>query len=118
MTVSEAKDMDILFARLDDLCGAAMQGDLAATSFLSPRELYFSDKYLKSRGMSSRFISWGGYDGAERAKIFVLPDYIEDNSDFSAILGYGFVPLCHHTEWEPLTLKPTDSRHRIYNCIL
>ena len=90
MTVSEGKDMDILFARLDDLCGAAMQGDLAATSFLSPRELYFSDKYLKSRGMSSRFISWGGYDGAERAKIFVLPDYIEDNSDFSAILGYGF----------------------------
>ena len=47
MTVSEAKDMDILFARLDDLCGAAMQGDLAATSFLSPRELYFLDKYLK-----------------------------------------------------------------------
>ena len=84
------KETAILFARLDDLCGVAMQGQLASTPFLSPRELHFSEKYLASRGMESRFISWGGYADAERKRIFVLPDYIDVPVEYSSILEYGF----------------------------
>ena len=90
MTTDKTKEMEILFARLDDLCGAAMQGILAATSFLSPRELHFSGRYLASRGMDSHFIVWGGYDGAERAKIFILPEYIEGPCTYASLLDYGF----------------------------
>ena len=68
------KETAILFARLDDLCGVAMQGQLASTPFLSPRELHFSEKYLLSRTRDCGFISWGGYEGAERRKIFILPE--------------------------------------------
>ncbi len=84
------KETAILFARLDDLCGVAMQGQLASTPFLSPRELHFSEKYLASRGMDSRFISWGGYEGAERKRIFILPDYIDAPVEYLSILEYGF----------------------------
>ena len=90
MTAEQNKELTILFARLDDLCGAAMQGDLAATSFLSPRELHFSGKYLSSRGMSSRFLSWGGYPDAERKRIFILPDYIENVCEYGELSAYGF----------------------------
>ena len=90
MTREQEKEMTILFARLDDLCGAAMQGELAATSFLSPRELHFSGRYLASRGMSSRFISWGGYSDAERKRIFILPEYIENIGEYSELSLYGF----------------------------
>ncbi len=84
------KETAILFARLDDLCGVAMQGQLAYTPFLSPRELHFSEKYLASRGMSNRFISWGGYEGAERKRIFILPEYIDTPLEYSSLLEYGF----------------------------
>ncbi|MBR2388341.1 MAG: hypothetical protein IKB02_06180 [Clostridia bacterium] len=84
------KETAILFARLDDLSGVAMQGQLASTPFLSPRELHFSEKYLASRGMSSHFISWGGYESAERRRMFILPDYIEAPIEYSTLLEYGF----------------------------
>ena len=85
-----SKETTILFARLDDLCGAAMQGQLASTSFLSPCELHFSQKYLASRIGTSGFVSWGGYEDAERRRIFILPDYIAAPIEYSTLVEYGF----------------------------
>lgn len=84
------KETSILFARLDDLCGVAMQGQLASTPFLSPCELHFSEKYLATRGNASSFISWGGYGGAERKRLFILPDYIETPIEYTSLIEYGY----------------------------
>lgn len=87
--MGQSKETAILFARLDDLYGVAMQGQPAATPFLSPCELHFSQKYLNFRVGTSGFISWGGYEGAERKRIFILPEYIEAPIEYGSLLEYG-----------------------------
>ena len=102
------EDKKRLFARLDDLCRSAEQGMPVSSCFLSPRELYFGAEYLMARGMSGRFLEWGGYEAAERKKIIVLPEYMEGvlregladygyESDVAALslTGSGFVRLTH-----------------------
>ena len=96
-----------LFARLDDLLARAEHGEVAASAFLSPRELHFARRELARRG--ALFFDHGGYDGAERRKIYFLPDYMEGvtsneqleeygySADICAILvrGSGFSALSH-----------------------
>ena len=86
MNISE--DKKILFARLDDLCRSAEQGIPVSSCFLSPRELYFGAQYLRTHGMTGRFLEWGGYGSAERKKIIVLPEYMEGVS-FEGLSDYG-----------------------------
>ena len=68
MNTAEEKSLSVLFARLDDLCRTARQGSLGVSCFLSPRELHFAKKHLASEG--ALFFEWGGYDDAERKKIY------------------------------------------------
>jgi len=108
MNISEDKDYKILFARLDDLCRSAEQGIPVSSCFLSPRELYFGAQYLRTHGMTGRFLEWGGYESAERKKLIVLPEYMEGVtheglSDYGAecdiaalsVTGSGFVKVTH-----------------------
>lgn len=88
--MNTVEDNSVLFARLDDLCSFACQGVLGSSCFLSPRELHFSRKHLEYEGASCRFIEWGGYEGAERRKIFVLPDYMDEVGKYSELSDYGF----------------------------
>ncbi len=88
--MNTVEDNSVLFARLDDLCRFARQGILGSSCFLSPRELHFATRHLEGVGFSHRFIEWGGFDGAERRKIFLLPDYIDGACEYKELFDYGF----------------------------
>ena len=60
---------------------------MASSAFLSPRELHFASVYLRRSGMG--FVSFGGYDGAERQRIYVLPEYMESVEDVYGLEAFG-----------------------------
>lgn len=82
-----AEDISKLYARLDDLCHICDRGEVGVSDFLSPRELHFAESYLLRRGV--KFLSFGGYDGAERKRIYLLPEYMEDVAHLSELEDYG-----------------------------
>ena len=84
----DVKSFDSLFARLDDLRECAVRGNLGISAFFSPREALAAAEYLERCRAS--FISFGGYSDAERKKIYILPDFIEDAESVESILEYGF----------------------------
>ena len=105
--MDKKKDVGELFARLDDLRERAARGELGISAFLSPRELYYAQDFLKKQG--AYFISFGGYTDAERKRVYLLPEYMQgieaicETQNFgytlavSALLvkGSGFVKLSH-----------------------
>ena len=107
MSERREEGLNALYARLSDLCGRAERGEMAVSAFLSPAELHFAENYLKTCG--ARFGSYGGYADAERKRVLVLPDYMEDaripedletygeSPRISAlqITGSGYVTLSH-----------------------
>lgn len=98
------REFDGLYARLDDLCSMTARGELGITDFLSLRELYFARKYLDGR--AERYSVFGGYDGAERCRVYLLPDYIPDDCPIPYLSEYGFEPdVC------ALRLKTDGYRH-------
>jgi RNA-binding protein YlmH len=84
--------MSELYARLDDLCDKADKGEVAISTFLTPKELYFADKYLARRG--AMYKSFGGYGDAERQRMYIFPEYmgdVPDADEISSFLSeYGF----------------------------
>lgn len=103
----DIKEFDGLYARLEDLKKRAVRGEMGISAFLSPRELHYAESYLRRSGEC--FISFGGYNGAERKRVYVLPEYMESVesadglSDYGSetaivaleIKGSGFVSLSH-----------------------
>ncbi len=81
-------EFSVLFARIDDLCKRAERGELGVSCFLSPREQHFVLRYLSRHGVRDRCFMYGGYEGAERCRAFILPDYISDVTDFRDIEVY------------------------------
>lgn len=79
MNPREQEEFRGLYARLEDLSLRAEQGELGISSFLSPRELHYAEVYLNRRGVPCR--SYGGYGAAERRRLYLLPDYVEELSD-------------------------------------
>lgn len=80
----------MLFARLDDLCRFSDDGIVGSSCFLSPRELHFARQYLSRKGRDTKFLEWGGYNDAERKKIFFLPEYAESVDSYASLLEFGF----------------------------
>lgn len=85
--MSVTDDISRLYARIDDLCGRADRGEIGISDFLSPRELHFAESYLARKGVNA--VSYGGYGGAERKRIYVLPDYMEDVNHVSQLSDFG-----------------------------
>lgn len=77
-----------LFARLDDMSDVARRGEVARSDFLSPRELFYAEAYLKSRGVS--YFCFGGVIGAERQRVYLLPEYIGEVTNACELEDYGF----------------------------
>ena len=75
MDVKEKEEFGALYARLEDLCLRAERGEAAVSSFLSPREQHYAARYLERRG--ARFFAFGGCVGAERKRLYFVPDYVE-----------------------------------------
>lgn len=101
-----------LLARLDDLVKRAEKGEVATSDFLSPAEGHAARQYLMRKGAFFRV--FGGYEDAERARIYVLPSYMEDAVEeertIASLLeafgydcriaclrvqGSGYASLCH-----------------------
>ena len=78
-------EFDILFARIDDICRRAERGELGVSCFISPREQHFVASHLAAMGMSGRCFAYGGYEGAERRRIYILPDYVGEVSSYEEI---------------------------------
>lgn len=107
MRENKEKETRELFLRLDDLKKCAIRGEIGVSAFFSPRESFYAKKYLDGRG--DAYIAFGGYRGAQRERIYLLPEYMESTSDvygFSdfgsdsgiaalMIKGSGFVRLSH-----------------------
>lgn len=80
-----------LWARLDDLSAKAERGEVAISAFLSPRECKEAEAYLTRAGHA--YALFGGYDDAERRRVYLLPSYMEPGEDtsLSALLNeYGY----------------------------
>ena len=81
------KEIETLFARLDDLIKRAARREVGVSAFLSPRELHYARAFLQKRG--SAFVEFGGYRDAERKKIYVLPDYMDGVTQTRELDAFG-----------------------------
>ena len=79
MNFTENPEIRALAARLDDLTLRAAKGEVGVTPFLTPRELHIAREYLKRQG--TPYVAFGGYPSAERQRIYLLPDYMEELSE-------------------------------------
>lgn len=77
MTYRESDEFRRLLAHTEDLL-ARQSGALQSTAFLNPKEQYFLRDALARRGEDGRTLFFGGAPGAQRQKLFVLPQYIAD----------------------------------------
>ena len=82
------EDITPLYARLADLVDQAQSGRVGVGDFLSPREAHYAELRLRSMGV--RYLMWGGYDEAERKRVYILPDYMETECHASELDDYGF----------------------------
>ena len=82
------EDIAPLYARLADLGDQAQSGYVGIGDFLSPREAHYAELRLRSMGV--RYLMWGGYDEAERKRVYILPDYMETACHASELDDYGF----------------------------
>lgn len=73
----QSEDIRLLLARMDDLCRRGERGEVAVSSFLTPREAKYAAAHLSARIRAGTAVLWGGYDSAERVRVVILPDYTE-----------------------------------------
>ena len=72
----QRSDWELTQARVEDACRRCESGVLAVLSFLTPRDCRRVERLLRERGMWGQAWFWGGYATAERATLFLLPDYL------------------------------------------
>lgn len=65
-----------LFVRIEDNISASESGMLAASKFLSPAESFHAKKYLAAKGIRG-VVFFGGFRGAERERLIILPAYLD-----------------------------------------
>ena len=73
----QSEDIRLLTARLDDLCRRGERGESALSPFLTPREAKYAAVHLSARLRAGTALLWGGFAGAERVRVMILPDYTE-----------------------------------------
>ena len=100
----QSEDIRRLTARLDDLCRQAERGEAACSAYLTPREAKYAAAHLSARLRAGTALLWGGYDGAERVRAILLPDYTEGITDVEA-LGADPVTVLSETGLEDLAIK-------------
>ena len=72
-----SEDIDMLLANIEDLIDASEKGIASASCFVNPRERFFVQKRLERNGAVKRCTFWGGYDGAERCRLLVFPEFAQ-----------------------------------------
>lgn len=76
MSASQQTERDLLLARLEDAIAKSDKGVSAVLPFLTPRDCRRAERELRHRGRWEQAWFWGGYAGAERACLFLMPDYL------------------------------------------
>lgn len=69
-------DWELTQARVEDACRRCESGVTATLPFLTPRDCRRVERLLRERGTWNQAWLWGGYATAERATLFLLPDYL------------------------------------------
>ena len=67
---------DLLEARLEDAIRRSASGSVAHIPFLTMRQRRRAERILNARGMRGAYWFWGGHYDAERACLFLLPEYL------------------------------------------
>ncbi len=76
-------EKELFEARIEDLCRRAERYETPMSAFLTPTEGFAAVNYVRRRSRDIRPVLYGGYDGAERTRLLVLPDYLSDG-DYTA----------------------------------
>ena len=93
-TARQSEDIRLLLSRLDDLCRCGERGETAVSAYLTPREAKYAAAHLSARLRAGTALLWGGYAGAERVRVMVLPDYTEGLTDPQALADDPVSALC------------------------
>lgn len=80
MAYRDSEEFKLLCKKAEDAFARAT-GDIVSTAFLNPAEQYFLTEYIRMRGFSDRAVFFGGAEGAQRKKLFALPEYLSALSD-------------------------------------
>lgn len=67
---------ELWLSRLNDAIDRCRRGSVATLSYLTPGERKRLEGELGRMGMRDAAYFWGGYEGAERTCLFLLPDYL------------------------------------------
>lgn len=67
---------DLFEARLEDAVRRSASGSVAQVPFLTMRQRRRAERLLDARGLRGAYWFWGGHYDAERACLFLLPDYL------------------------------------------
>ena len=92
-TVARDETIRLLLSRLDDLCGRGERGEAAVSPYLTPREAKYARVHLSARIKNGTAVLWGGYEGTERARVFILPDYTEGLVDPDLLAAHPVAAL-------------------------
>jgi RNA-binding protein YlmH len=89
-------ELALLWARVEDQFRKAERYEPAVGAFLSPRERFFVTERLKHFASDAVGVFYGGYDGSERCRLLVLPEYLarEDGEYTAANLREALPELC------------------------
>ncbi len=77
MGYRESEEFKLLCAKAEDAFARA-KGDIVSSVFLNPAEQFFLEEFIRLRGLSHRAVFFGGAEGAQRKKLFALPEYIAE----------------------------------------
>lgn len=80
MLYKDSEEFKLLCKKAEEAFERAT-GDIVSTAFLNPREQYFLSEYIRMRGYMRRAVFFGGALGAQRKKLFALPEYIAEIAD-------------------------------------
>ena len=90
---TQDKQTEFLYAHLDDLYRISESGVFRASEFYTPHELVLVRRWIASRALSSRALIFGGYEYAERARVYFMCDYMlgdDGNTPAEILSQYGY----------------------------
>ena len=117
MTEKDA-ERALLEARVEDLWERAERYEPVAGPFLSPREQHYAREKLKKSAGDAFGVFYGGYDGSERSRLFVLPEYLAtEDGDYTAAVLRALIPELSASAVRALRIEGSGYRrlsHRDY----
>lgn len=108
----------LLEARIEDMRKRAERYELCVGSFLSPREQHYALQKLQSVSTEAFGVLYGGYDGSERNRLFILPDYLKrEDGVYTAATLRAMIPELSEESVRVLSIDGSGYRrltHRDY----